>query len=85
MTKKPRTQIVRRKLNDAFYGFSDPEGNFSWSKFVAIWGQIAALFQFGRNFDLLIDKPESLIIMLTFIISPEIFKAFLKLKYGASK
>ena len=80
----PRTQLLRRKLNDQFYGFGDPDGNFSWSKFVAVWGQIAVLFQFGRNFDMLLDKPETMLIMLAFVISPEILKKFLALRYGGS-
>ena len=84
MTVK-RTQVVRRKLNDAFYGFGDPEGNFSWSKFIAVWGQIAALFHFGRSFDALIDKPEALAIILAFVISPELFKKFLTMRYGNNK
>jgi len=79
---KPRKQVTRRNLNDVYYGFNDPHGDFSWSKFVAVWGQIAALFHFGRNFDLLIDKPEALAIVLTFIVAPETLKKFLTMKYG---
>ena len=79
---KPRAQLTRRRLNDAWYGFGDPEGNFSWSKFIAVWAQIAALFHFGANFDLLISKPESLGLLLAFIIMPETFKKFITMKYG---
>lgn len=82
MTVK-RTQVVRRKLNDAWYGFGDPEGRFSWSKFIAVWAQIAALFHFGANFDILIGKPESLGIILAFIIMPETFKKWITMRYGA--
>lgn len=82
--KVRRTQLLRRKLNDNYYGFADPNGEFSWSKFVAVIGQIAALTQFLQHFGLLLDKPEALLIVLAFVISPEILKKFLALKYGGS-
>ena len=81
----PRRQILRRKLNDAFYGFSAPDGSFSWLKFVGVWGQISALFHFGVSFDKLIDRPESLAIVLAFIVSPNLFSKLLSMKYGGGK
>lgn len=81
---KKRTQVMRRKLNDAFYGFGDPDGNFSWSKFIAVWAQIMVLFHTGTSFPQLISHPETLAICLVFIIAPETFKKWLALKYGGS-
>ena len=80
-----RTSLFRRGLNDSFYGFSDPQGNFSWAKFIAVWGQIAVLFHFGRTFDELIVRPESLAIVLAFIICPDVLKKVISAKYGGGE
>lgn len=79
-----RTQKVRRRLNDAFYGFGDPEGHFSWQKFIAVWFQIMLLFQAGANFYALIAHPDTLLVILIAGIAPETIKKFLALKYGGS-
>ena len=81
MTVK-RTQVVRRKLNDAWYGFSDPNGDWSWSKFIGTVGQLAALLQFGVHFETLIKTPESLGIIVTVIIFPEVIKKWVSMKYS---
>lgn len=82
--RKPRAQLTRRRLNDAWYGFGDPNGNFSWSKFIATAGQLAALLQFGVHFETLIKTPESLGIIVTVIIFPEVIKKWVSMKYGVS-
>ena len=84
MKRIPRTHPIRRKLNDAFYGFGDPEGHFSWSKFVGVWGQIMVLFHTGAGFPQLITHPDTLAICLVFIIAPDTFRKFLAMKYGGS-
>ena len=74
-----RVQTLRRQVNEAF---CDPSGAFSISKFLAVWTQIAVLAHMNRNFDELVSRPESLLIVLTFLIAPDGFKKFLAMKYG---
>ena len=69
----------RRQANEAF---CDKDGNFSPGKSIAVAAQIAALYWFGVTFDRLIDKPESMLIVLTFLIAPDTIKKFLSMKYG---
>ena len=78
---KPRTQAVRRSLNDKFYGFGT-DGVFSWAKFVAVWSQIALLFHFGKSFEVLIEKPDTLAIILVMLILPDVAKKVISMKYG---
>lgn len=80
--KDQRTQTLRRQVNESF---SDPNGRVSVTKIIAVLSQIAALFYFGRDFTALIDKPESLLIILTFLIAPDSIKKFLSMRYGAAK
>jgi len=74
-----RKSSLRRQVNEAF---CDPSGAFSISKFLAVWAQIAVLTHMNRMFEELITKPESLLIILTFLIAPDGFKKFLSMKYG---
>lgn len=76
-----RKSPLRRQVNEAFCG---PDGEFSISKFLAVWSQIAVLAHMNRVFDELIAKPESLLIVLTFLIGPDLFKKLLTLKLGGS-
>ena len=76
-----RHSPIRRQFNESFL---DPYGNFSLTKTLAIFGQIACLYQFGKHFETLIDKPESLLIVVAFIIAPELIKKLVTLKYGAA-
>lgn len=68
-------------MNEAF---TDPNGEFSVSKFLAVWAQIAVLAHMNRWFEELISKPESLLIVLSFLIAPDIIKKALVLKLGGS-
>jgi len=77
--KEKRHSPIRRQLNQAF---CDPTGNFSISKFLAVWAQIAILAHMNRWFEELIAKPESLLIVLSFLIAPEIIKKALVMKLG---
>jgi len=80
--KEKRTHPLRRQLNEAF---CDPDGNFSPSKFLAVWSQIAVLSHMNLYFDKLLDKPETLLIILVFLIAPDFLKKFLSMKYGGDK
>lgn len=79
-----RTQKVRRRLNDAFYGFGDIEGNFSWTKFLAVWAQWGILIETLLNFSELIARPESLGVCVVATIAPDTVKKLLVMKYGGS-
>ena len=79
-----RTHPMRRKLNDAYYGFGDPEGNFSWSKFLAVWAQWGILIETLLNFSELIQKPESLLVCVVATIAPDTIRKLLVMKYGGS-
>ena len=74
-----RKHPLRRQVNEAF---TDPQGRVSLSKVMAVFAQIAVLFHFGRTFDDLIDRPESLLIVLSFLVAPDIVKKALALKLG---
>jgi hypothetical protein len=76
-----RKSPMRRQMNEAF---CDPLGKFSISKFLAVWAQIAILAHMNRWFEELISKPESLLIVLSFLIAPEIIKKALVMKLGGS-
>ena len=80
-TTERRVSSFRRQLNGAFL---DPAGAFSPSKFIAACGQVMALAHFGSSFNLLIDKPESMLIVLAFVVAPESFKKWLNMKYGVT-
>ena len=76
-----RKSAFRRQWNEAFCG---PDGEFSVSKFLAVWAQIAVLAHMNRVFDELVAKPESLLIVLSFLIAPDIIKKALVMKMGGS-
>ena len=74
-----RTQTFRRQVNESF---CSPDGQVAITKVIAVFAQIAVLLHFGRSFDALIEKPESLLIVLAFLIAPDAIKKFLAMKYG---
>ena len=74
-----RHSPLRRQANEAFCG---PDGRFSIGKFLAIWTQIVVLGHMGTSWDKLIDKPESLLIVLTLLICPDVLKKLIAMKYG---
>lgn len=80
--KNKRKSPLRRQLNEAF---CDPDGRFSVSKFLAAWSQIAVLSHMNLWFDKLLDKPETLLIILSFLIAPDFVKKFLTMRYGGDK
>ena len=77
-----RHSPIRRQFNESFL---DPNGRFSLIKTIAIAGQIACLYQFGKHFETLIDKPESLLIVVAFVIAPDMLKKLITMKYGGAK
>ena len=81
--KRPerRRSAFRRQVNEAF---CDPSGNFSVTKFLAVWSQIAVLAHMNRVFDELVKRPESLLIVLCFLIAPDILKKALTMKLGGA-
>ena len=81
MKQERRKSAFRRQWNEAF---CDPDGAFSVSKFLAVWAQIAVLAHMNRVFDVLVAKPESLLIVLSFLIAPDIIKKALVMKLGGS-
>ena len=76
-----RKSALRRQINEAF---CDPNGTFSIGKFLAVWAQIVTLAHFGRTFDVLILHPETMLIVLAFLIAPDIIKKALVMKLGGS-
>ena len=48
-------------------------------------GQVVAVVHFADKFGALVDKPESLAIVLLFIVAPDAVKKFLVMKYGGSQ
>jgi len=70
---------MRRQFNEAFL---DDNGKPRVGWLVALAAQIVVLGHTGIAFDRLVDKPESLAIVLTFLIAPDVFKRLLALKYG---
>jgi len=80
--KNERKSSLRRQFNEAFCG---PDGRFSVGKFLAIWAQIVVLGHMGTSWERLIDKPETLLIVLSFLIAPDIVKKALVMKLGNGK
>lgn len=77
-----RKAPLRRQMNEAFCA---PDGRLSITKTIAVFAQIAVLYHMGRSFDLLIVNWDSLLVVLTFLIAPDVLKKVITLKYGAAK
>jgi hypothetical protein len=74
-----RTQTWRRQANEAFL---DEHGKLSLIKTIAIFGQIVLLYHLGRDFDDLVGKVDSLIVVTTAVLMPDMLRKWLNLKYG---
>jgi hypothetical protein len=72
----------RRQFNEAF---CDPFGHFSPSKAISLSAQVMVLYWTGILMDRLIDKPETLLILLCFLIAPELIKKALSMKLGGAQ
>ena len=79
--KEKRKSPFRRQINEAF---CDPTGVFSIGKFLAVWAQIAVLAHMNWSWDAMLDKPETLLIVLSFLIAPDIIKKALVMKLGGN-
>ena len=75
-----RTHPLRRQLNEAF---CSPDGSFSPTKFLAVWAQISVLSHMNIWFEKLLDKPETLLIVLSFLIAPDLLRKIINMKFGA--
>ena len=75
--KEPPTW--RRQFNQSF---QTPDGNFSITKTIAVAAQVMCLYWTGRLMEELIERPESLLILLAFMIFPDIVKKALIMKMG---
>ena len=73
--KEPPTW--RRQFNQSF---QTPDGNFSITKTIAVAAQVMCLYWVGMLMEELIDRPESLLILLAFMIAPDIVKKALNMK-----
>lgn len=78
-SENKRHQRLRRQINEAFTG---PDGKYSLSKTMAVFAQIGVLYHTMGFFDRLIDKPETMLILLTFLIAPDVIKKALSMKLG---
>lgn len=79
---KERHASIRRDLNDLI---RDPQGKVSAGKVGGILGQWLAIKLTLEHSAALVDKPETLAILLLMLIAPEVVKKFLTMKYGATK
>jgi hypothetical protein len=82
--KKPeekRTQVLRRQFNESF---CDQNGHIMIAKVIAVAAQIMVLFYSSRYFVDMMGKPETLLICLSFLIAPDIFRKALNMKYGGN-
>jgi hypothetical protein len=78
-SKRVEPPTWRRQFNESW---CDPNGHFAPVKAIAIASQIALLYYFGRWFEKLMDQPESLLIVLSFLIAPDVVKKLITMKYG---
>lgn len=77
-----RQSLFRRDINELV---RDPQGKVSAGKVGSIIGQfIAAKYLLQHNGEL-IDKWETLLILLSVLIAPELIKKMVTMKYGAGK
>ena len=71
----------RRQFNKSFEG---KDGSFEITKAIAVVGQLVALWHLNANFVPLIERWDSLLVVLTVIIAPDTIKKFVNMKYGSS-
>lgn len=77
-----RRSTLRRQVNEAF---CDPDGRLSIAKTIAVFAQIAVLYQMGRTWDTLIERDGTvLLIVLAFLIVPDALKKFIAMKYSGA-
>ena len=77
--KDKRNSPLRRQANDAFCG---PDGRLSITKTIAVFAQVAALYHFAVSFEKMIGSPETMAVILLFLVAPDTIKKFITMKYG---
>jgi hypothetical protein len=80
-TKPQATPTLRAQLNSAFEE-NGHTGKLSLTKVVAFFGQVVILYNLGISFSGLIDKPETLLILISFLVAPDLIRKLVSLKYG---
>jgi len=81
--KERRVSPLRRALNDAF---RDPQGRFSVSKVIAVWGQALCGWLLIHHAEKIIEHWDALALLLAFLIAPDIGKKWLTMHYlGATQ
>ena len=85
MTSKASGRVVpatwRRQFNEAF---QNPDKSFSPAKSIAIIGQGICLWHLNIHFAELIAKWDSLLVILSFIVAPDLVKKIVNMKYGTA-
>ena len=81
MNDEHRKSPIRRQFNEAF---CSPDGTVSISKVLAVVTQVGVLNHFMLGFDKVVANPESLLVILTFLIAPDVIKKAIAMKYGAT-
>ena len=74
-----RKAVWRRQFNQSFM---DEHGNVMVGKVMAVATQTVVLFYMTRDFELLYAKPETMLIILSFLVAPQVIGRLAKLKYG---
>lgn len=77
--KNRRTQIFRRDLNDLV---RDEKGRVSAVKIGLLVGQWVAVKMLLEHSAVVIDRWDSLAILFTVLIAPDLFKKLVTLKWG---
>ena len=72
----------RRRFNQSF---ENPDGSVSIQKIIVMTTQIGLLYHLMLSFERLINKPETLLVILSFLIAPQIIKQAILLKLGGHK
>ena len=79
--KRAEPPSFRRRFNQSF---ENPDGSYSLQKIIVVTTQVGILNHLMIAFDNLIDKPEALLIILAFLIAPQIIKQAIVLKLGGT-
>lgn len=77
-----RRSPLRRQLNEALLS---ADGTASASKLVAIGGQLVVLYYVALHFDALLERWDTLLVLLTFVIAPDICKKLISARYASRR
>lgn len=82
MSEERRQSILRRDLNDLV---RDESGHLSPAKIGTLVGQWLSVKLILQHGDKLIGNWDSLTVLFTVLVAPELFKKLVNMKYGAGK